>query len=165
MENLTYNTQSIIDLKRRSKFAKCVSIENDLDIICLTETWLTSDITVEAVFLEDYTIHRRDKKSDPHKTKQGGVLIAVRNLPHERVTLNSENEEVVIYVKPKNVSMLICCLYDPPINGPYRWLSELLISLKDELNQSAKMENCDSIIITGDINFDNTIWETLISND
>ena len=40
-----------------------------------------------------------------------------------------------------------------------------MISLTNELNQYAKTENRDSIIITGDINFDNTIWQTLISND
>ena len=40
-----------------------------------------------------------------------------------------------------------------------------MISLTNELNQYAKTENCDYIIITGDNNFDNTIWETLISND
>ena len=61
--------------------------------------------------------------------------------------------------------MQICCLYNLPKNSPYRWLSESLISLTNELNQYAKKENCDSIIITGDINFDNTIWQTLISSD
>ena len=91
-----------------------MSIENDLDIICLTETWLTSDITDEAFFLEDYTTHRRDRKSIPHKIRHGGVLIAVRNIPHERVTLNSENEYVVINVKPTDASTLIYCLYNPP---------------------------------------------------
>ena len=114
MKILTYNVRSLNDLKRRSKFANCVSYENDLDIICLTETWLTSDVTDDALFLEDYTSHRRDRKSKPYKTKRVGVLIAVRNIPHERVTLNSENEYVVIHVKPKDVSMLICCLYNPP---------------------------------------------------
>ena len=84
-----------------------MSIENDLDILCLIEIWLTSDITDEAFFLEDYTIHSRDRKSEPHKTKHGGVLIAVSNIPHESVTLNSENGYVVIIVKPKDVSMLI----------------------------------------------------------
>ena len=132
---LTYNVRSLIDLKRRSKFANCVSIENGLNNICLTETWLTSDVTDEALFLEDYTNHRRDRKSEPRKTKHGGDLIAVRNIPHERVTLNSENEYVVINVKPKDVSMLICCLYNPPKKSPYIWSSESLISLTNELNQ------------------------------
>ena len=123
-----------------------MSIENDLDIICLTETWLTSDITDETLFLQDYTIHRRDRKTEPHNTKRGGVLSAVRNTPHERGTLNSDNEYVVINVKPKNVSMLICCLYNPPKNSPHRWSSESLISLTNGLNQYAKTETCDYII-------------------
>ena len=61
--------------------------------------------------------------------------------------------------------MLTWCLYNPPNNSPYRCSSESLISLTNELNQYAKKENCDSIIITGEINFDNTIWQTLISNN
>ena len=90
-----------------------MSIEKDLDIIRLTETWLISGITDETILLEDYTIHWRDRK--------GGVLIALRNIPHERVTLNSENEYVVINVKPKDVLMLISCLYNPPTKVQYRW--------------------------------------------
>ena len=60
---------------------------------------------------------------------------------------------------------MICCLCNPPKNSPYRWSSEPLIPLTNELNQYAKQENCVSIINTGDKNFDNTIWQTLISND
>ena len=40
-----------------------------------------------------------------------------------------------------------------------------MISLKIEVNQYAKTVNFDSIKITVDINFDNTICEILISND
>ena len=36
-----------------------------------------------------------------------------------------------------------------------------IIDLFNEWNQYAKTENCDSIIITGDYFFENTIWETL----
>ena len=40
-----------------------------------------------------------------------------------------------------------------------------IIDLFNEWNQYAKTENCDSIIITGDYYFDNTIWETLHYNN
>ena len=45
----------------------------NMDILCLTETWLTDDIPNE-----EFMIHRKDQKTDNHKTKHGGVLIAVR---------------------------------------------------------------------------------------
>ena len=69
IKNLNLECTKPNDLKLRIKYANCVSIEKHLDIICLTETWLTCDIADEVLFLEDYTIPRRDRKSDPQTTK------------------------------------------------------------------------------------------------
>ena len=84
MKILTFNARSLLDLKRRYSFSNCVKTENDLDILCITETWLTDDVPDESLFLKEYAIHRKDRLTDNHKSKHGGVLIAVKNLPHER---------------------------------------------------------------------------------
>ena len=52
--------------------------------------------------MKNYTIHRNDRETVDHKSKHGGVLVAVKNLPHERIDLKTKNEYVAIKVKPKD---------------------------------------------------------------
>ena len=131
MKILTFNARSLLDLKRRYSFSNCVKTENDLDILCITETWLTDDVPDESLFLKEYAIHRKDRLTDNHKSKHGGVLIAVKNLPHERVILGNNNldEYVAIKVTPKDVPRIICCIYNPPKESYYRWPVEKMINL------------------------------------
>ena len=167
MKILTFNARSLLDLKRRYSFSNCVKTENDLDILCIAETWLTDDVPDESLFLKEYAIHRKDRLTDNHKSKHGGVLIAVKNLPHERVTLGNNNldEYVAIKVTPKDVPMIICCIYNPPKQSNYRWPVEKMINLIKDLKMFAEEENCESIIVTGDINFEHTCWKTLRSQN
>ena len=74
----------------------------NMDILCLTETWLTDDITKERLFLKDFMIHHIDRKTDNHKTKHGGVLIAVRKAYlMKRVELKNTDDYVVVKIEPK----------------------------------------------------------------
>ena len=110
-------------MKRRANLANCLATENNLDILCLTETWLT-DVQNESLLLKDYTIHKKDRKTIDNISKDRGVLEAVKNIPHERIDMQWENEYVAIKVKPKDVSIMLFCLYNPPKNSPNRWTEE-----------------------------------------
>ena len=80
----------------------------NIDILCLTETWLTDDIPNEGFFLKEFMIHRNDRKTDNHKTMHGGVLIAVRNgISHESRELKITDEYVVVKIEPTNTAFLI----------------------------------------------------------
>ena len=71
----------------------------NMDIQCLTETWLTDDIPNEGLFLKEFMIHRNDRKTDNHTTKHGGVLIAVKNsISNEKVELKNADEYVVVKI-------------------------------------------------------------------
>ena len=146
------------------KFSNCVSLEN-IDILCLTETWLTEDIPNEGLFLKNYTIHRKDRKTENHKTKHGGVLIAVKGIPHERIDLKSTNEYVAIKFDLPESSFIVCCCYNPPKSSPYRWNNTSMIELIKELTNFAEKQNCETIILTGDLNHENTCWKTLNSTN
>ena len=79
----------------------------NIGILCLTERWLTDDIPNERYFLKEFMIHRNDRKTDNHKTKHGGVLIAVRSgISHERGELKNTDEYVVVKIEPKNTAFL-----------------------------------------------------------
>lgn len=42
---------------------ECVAVQNNVDVICLTETWLFDDIPDSAVSLRDFVLLRKDRPS------------------------------------------------------------------------------------------------------
>ena len=55
---INYNIHSLPELKDRSFFANCLTIESNIEVICLSEMWLTSDILDKAVFLPYFDIYQ-----------------------------------------------------------------------------------------------------------
>ena len=136
----------------------------NMNILCLTETWLTDDITNEGLFLKEFMVYRNDRKTDNHKTKHGCVLIAVRNsISQERVELKSTDEYVVVKIEPKKTAFLICCCYNPPKASPYWWSETSIIDLLNELKTHAE-KNCETIILSGITNHINHLLENIELN-
>ena len=67
-------------------------------LICLSEIWLTSEIPNSTLFVPAYTIYRKDCVCENFRSKNGGVLIAIKNqIPHEEVVLhNCKNDLMVL---------------------------------------------------------------------
>ena len=63
------------------KFANCLTTF-DFDIIWLTETWLTAEISERALFITNYVINRKDRQPTESESKHGGVLVAVKKASH-----------------------------------------------------------------------------------
>ena len=86
-------------------------ISKDLDIFCITESWLQSSIKDGEVAPCDFTVYRHDRD-----TRGGGVLIAVSNRFASRIILSSSVVELVVievFVSPKflylhHVLIVIC---------------------------------------------------------
>ena len=74
---LVFNTRSLLNLDRRRKFTVAAETSAN-DIIALTETWLTADISDSELFLQNYQLYRRERNANL-KSKHGGVMIGVRN--------------------------------------------------------------------------------------
>ena len=60
-------------------FSNVITNCNHYKIICLTETWLVPEESNNALFLNNFVIHRNDRNTVNGKTKHGGVRIAVHN--------------------------------------------------------------------------------------
>ena len=60
MHVITYNVRSILELKRRQVLANAFALQ-DIDIVCLSETWLTGSIPSTALFLPDFNIYRGNR--------------------------------------------------------------------------------------------------------
>ena len=154
----------ILKLERRTLFANAICT-SDYDMLCVTETWLTSDVPNTALFLKEYAIYRSDTTSSSTITIHAGVLVAVkRSILHE-VIPNDQSDEIIAVMVKTEQPLLVCCVYNPPQYSPFRWprtkFDNLLISLKRRQEQL----NCQTTIITGDINFSKTSWDCMESRD
>ena len=93
--------------------------ENDVDVACVTETWLKQTVPSELVNIPGYIVHRSDRKDG---RRGGGVAVFVRhNLPCVRLpALETASVEMVwlLYRRPRMpraVShVIVGAIYHPP---------------------------------------------------
>ena len=163
---LTFNLHCFIDLPRRFAFANAI-IPYNPDILCLTETWLTEEVSNKALFLKNYVIHRNDRTSKSGVSKHGGVLVAVKdNIQSEELFVKNTYEDCLISkINTKNDSILIVCIYNAPKDSPYRWCKQKFEDLTQTLKYLEKKTKPKSIIIAGDLNFLTTDWKKMSSPD
>lgn len=129
-------------------------------VICLTETWLSSDIENHIVRLAGYSLVRSDRLN----RKGGGVLVYIHeDIVFEEIDLSdrTSNAAELSFLNLSNLWMLIMCVYIPP-NVP----SETLKILREQIVQAADSKMSDlpnhDLIITGDLN--NFKAECLVSD-
>ena len=74
IEVICYNIRSIFKLDRRKTFSNFILL-NKPDIVCLSETWLTTEILETELFLNEYNCFRSDRKAKIGQTSHGGTMI------------------------------------------------------------------------------------------
>ena len=98
-------------------------------------------------------------------TIHGGVLVAVkRSIPHE-VIPNDQSDEIIAVMVKTDQPLLVCCVYNPPHYSPFRWPRTKFDNLLTSLKRHQEQLNCQTTIITGDINFSKTSWDCMESRD
>ncbi|KAK9687612.1 Endonuclease-reverse transcriptase [Popillia japonica] len=151
----------MINAKKLSQYSPKISQ------ICLTETFLNSNIQDSELFCSNYSVYRRDRATTASKKLDGGgVLLAVRNnfaVGHilavrnnfavgHMFDLQSVAEDVWLSVECVGGRVLICGVYLPP---------------GDELAQQAFLSNLqavtldhpdEKILILGDFNLPSIVW-------
>ena len=109
-----FNARSI--LNKLDELELYIKDEN-LDIVGVTETWLTEEILTSEVSIDGYTLVRRDRK-DLIKLRGGGVAIYVKNDINvlERDDLNNQlfPETVWCELVLKGEKTLLGVLYRVP---------------------------------------------------
>ena len=119
--------------------------ENNLDCICLTETWLNDD-TAKATLIEacppDYSFHQVSRKS-----KRGGGVAAIfsSKLLFKITELGEFTSIEYLAIELKTESVLFVIIYRPPKHSPIfiQEFSELL---------SLCVTRYDKIVLNGDLN-------------
>ena len=119
------------------------------------------------MFLNSYSIHRNDRLSTDAKSKHGGVPIAVKSrFQHTRIRIDPKYlETVTVKISLDEVDYNICCVYSTPKPSQYRIPPQIMIDLIDLLIAESKKHGCETILIVGDLNFENTNWKQMRSTD
>ena len=128
---------------------------SNLDILCLSETWLDQSLAQE-LHINGYSLIRKDRNRHG-----GGVAIYIKNgLDYcHRPELNSEIvESVWIEIKvAKGHPLLVCCMYRPP-SATSEYFNEVL----DEIERATSEDK--EIMLLGDLNYNYKIDENLSNN-
>ena len=86
---------------------------DDLDIVCVNETWLSGHVYNAEILHSGYSIVRIDRK-----TRGGGVLLGIKTAVFTSVREIEHNHDLEIAMTEittaKNMKLLICSCYRPP---------------------------------------------------
>lgn len=122
---------------------KDIIINNQYDIVAVSETWLLN-VPNEAISIHGYNIIRKDRDG-----RGGGVALYIKNtLPFHRIKATEEIEQVCICVKFHHSTFIFGTLYRPP-NLDHNFF---LDKLEDLVHIC--MAITDNICFLGDTNID-----------
>ena len=129
-----------------------------IDIMCVSETWLTDTITDNTANIAGYDITRCDRISNSY----GGVAILIRdNLVHKiRDDLKTEKSMEILWIEVQyqfNKTILVTYVYRPPTAS--------VAYFNDMVDTIEKAHNTDKhMVILGDMNYNYVFDETMSEN-
>ena len=146
---LYFNARSIMNKKAELEL---YAVEENPDIIGITETWLKADILDSEISLENYTLFRHDRED----ARGGGVMLYVKNnlkVTHrDDATNNKFAESVWVDIVSAKEKTLVGVCYRSPSSSKEN--DNYLLSLIEKVAQ-------ETVLIMGDFNFGNDInWLT-----
>ena len=123
-----------------------------LDVVIVTETWLTPEILDKEILPSGYNLYRRDR---PGTTRGGGVLVAIKTdiKSNCRNDLEFNCEFVVCEIYPSNCTKVIVCGFYRPPSTKLEYLLEFN-KLLSVINQEPF-----PLVICGDFNLPEINWD------
>ena len=136
----------------------------NFDILCLCETWLTTEVPDGELYLQSYTLYRSNRSAKEGSTSHGGTMIAVKNsISSDELETDFETDGSIAACKVciGNLSIAIVCVYSPPVESKYTFTSDDFERLYSFLKKQHTFH--DELIIYGDFNLEGINWKTLES--
>lgn len=160
--------QNARGLRTKSHNFLCEVLNNNLDIICITETWLNESFYSSEFFDPRYDVFRCDRNATASGcTRGGGVAVAVRRAlcatalaewrappPADELWLSIPLRD---HVRPRTAAaarLHVVCTYIP--HGPQH--EPLIGSFYDRLTDFVQSNPHDIFIILGDFNVTSADW-------
>lgn len=161
---VTLNARSLKSLHRTTTGTSISNINcfqdlvygDDIDIICVNETWLDKNISNFELLKDDYTIYRKDRISG----RAGGVLIVVKNNSFTSVkqyfpaaSHGIDHLEIVSAElrTTHDQKVLFCSYYRPPNTGS-DWV-DIFNAYLDQV-----CDQFDKVVISDDFNMSHISW-------
>ena len=133
-----------------------LSMANKFDVICLSETWLTNDISNDMLDIDGYTLLRRDSGR-----MRGGVAVYCNDSivsTELKDVYPTHSEGMWISMTIERKTMFVGIYYRPP-NQSVADIDLFLNELQDSYD-IARGKNPDSIYIVGDFNDPCKAWSS-----
>jgi hypothetical protein len=125
-----------------------------LDIVVITETWLSPNVSNSAINLNGFSIFRRDRR---YGRRGGGVCDYVNDhmpVVHLKELSHPEVESLWLLIKPSRlprgiISIILAAIYHPPKSNDRVLLTHLIESLDSAITSYP----ASAIIIAGTVNY------------
>ena len=128
-----------------------------IDVLCVSETWLDSEIGEQSVQIPAFHFYRKDRKDK----LGGGVGIYVRDgldfKPAKKLNNDFDVESYWGILKFKKNEFLVCSMYRPP-SADTDYFDDILDQIE------ASIELCPKQVILGDLNYDYVFDDDLFKN-
>ena len=165
----TYSVFNIQGLNPQSKPSKVpyirdVLIEKNQLFVALTETWLGGDHLEGELEINGYELIRSDRERPikKHGRLSGGVCLYIRNEFYSsfKPVIQFTNGVVeLLAVYSKTLDLCILVMYRQPDQINNRSLhTHFSDALKEAENFLSSLENCPTILLTGDFNLPHVKW-------
>ena len=149
-----------------NKFAHLPDLVDELepDLVAITETWLTCDITNQEFVPHGFTCFRLDRQINFYsagtyqRNARGGVLILVKEGLNVVLIEDQRTQAEILWIKmfPDETSpVIVGVCYRPEVDEDI-----ILERICHSISSISRHENCD-IVLTGDFNFRGIEWESL----
>ena len=168
---LTFKPESISDMGKlkgsviahlniRSIYRKLEEViqilsPGNIDILCLSETWLNRSVTDNMVSINGYNLIRADRNAESGKLTSGGILVYYKNnldvsMVNDLCVCSPSNEILWVKLKLKQTrAQFIGTVYRPPGGD----LDKSISVLTEHVTYLRASCNCD-VMLLGDVNVD-----------
>ena len=144
-----FNARSIVN--KLEELELCIKEEN-LDIVAVTETWLTENISASEYCLEGYTLIRKDRK-DQIKSRGGGLAMYVK----DEITV-LERDDLIEQLFPETLWCELNFKGEKTLIGVFYRAPDCLISNNEAMYSLIGKAGKENVVIVGDFNFPEIKW-------
>lgn len=150
---------NVRSLKKKIPEVEALIHKHNLDVLTLSETWLSSQIQDTIVALQDYNLYRHDRVARPAQSRGGRVATYILSHLHTNFEkydyLNFSNlaieSQVLLTSKANHKANIIVNIYRPPAGDKDVFESHIVHIL-----QSIVSERYADLYILGDFNLDHS---------
>jgi exonuclease III len=160
---MKHNGLNIAQMNCRSMVPKFeeishIVVSTNIDVLCLTETWLDESVFDSDILIDGFTLFRKDRC----ERSGGGVAIYIKNdINFVDRSINEKGMLEAIFIEivtnSNNPNILLSCIYRPPNAKP-----EIFDNIIDYIE--CLFSEGKEIVLLGDLNINYKFDETLHEN-